>query len=117
MEIWIAKGNKKDLKKAFPFLRTYGIIDIKEIANLLGYETTIGLDDHSAYVINNEVKKRLESFNSSIRFYRVLLIVEEINKKLPKNLLDFSEENDFKYEIVYIKEDDDVEFRLAYKTY
>lgn len=117
MEIWIASGHKKELKKAFPFLRTYGIIDIKEIANMLGYETSVGLDEHSSFILNNEIKKRLASFNSSIRFYRVLFIVEQISKGLAQNLLEFSEECEFKYEVVYIKEDDDTEFKLAYKTY
>ena len=117
MEIWIASGDRKTLKKQYPFLRSYGIVDIKEIANSLGYDSSCSLDEHSSFVLNNEIKRKLESFNSSIRFYRVLYIVEEIRDDLAKNLLDFSEEFNFKYEIVYIKEPDDDEFRLAYKTY
>ena len=54
MEIWIASGNRKELKKSHPFLREYGVIDVKELANSLGYETSLNLDAHSSFILNNE---------------------------------------------------------------
>jgi len=115
MEIWIASGNRKELKKIHPFLRDYGIIDIKEIANLLGYETTVGLDEHTSFVVNNEVVKRLEAFNNSRRFYRVLFLVEEFREDLPQTLLNYSVNNELKYEAVYLRKES--EFFLVCKSY
>ena len=115
MEIWIASGNRKELKKAHPFLREYGVIDIKEIATSLGYETSLNLDDHSSFVLNNEIIKRLEAFNNSRRFYRVLFLVEECRDELAQDLLNYSINSDLKYEAVYIRKES--EFEIVCKSY
>jgi hypothetical protein len=115
MEIWIASGNKKELKKAHPFLREYGIVDVREIANSLGYETAVNLDDHSSFILNNEIEKRLEAFNNSRRFYRVLFLVEECRDDLAQTLLDHSSDSSLKYEAVYILKEG--EFALVCKSY
>lgn len=115
MEIWIAEGTRKELKKVHPFLRDYGVIDVKEIATSLGYESSLDLDDHSSFVLNNEIRKRLEAFNSSRRFYRVLFLVESAREELAQNLLDFSVNLNLKYEAVYIRENS--EFKLVCKSY
>lgn len=115
MELWIAEGNRKELKKEHPFLRDFGVIDIKEIILSLGYETSLGLDDHSSFILNNEVIKRLEAFNNSRRFYRVLFIVEECREELAKDLLNYSNTANLKYELVYIKKGSD--FHLVCKSY
>ena len=77
MELWIANGNRKELKKEYPFLRDFGVIDIKEIAASLGYGSSLNLDDHSSFILNNEISRRLEAFSNSRRFYRVLFLVED----------------------------------------
>ena len=115
MEIWIASGNRKELKKLHPFLREYGVIDIKEIATSLGYESSLGLDDHSSFVLNNEVVKRLEAFNNSRRFYRVLFLVEDCREELAQDLLSYSENSNLKYEAVYLRKEG--EFILICKSY
>jgi hypothetical protein len=115
MEIWIATGNKKELKKAHPFLREYGIVDVKEIANSLGYETAISLDDHSSFILNNEIVKRLEAFNNSRRFYRVLFLVEECRDELAHTLLEHSTISSLKYEAIYILKGE--EFALVCQSY
>lgn len=115
MEIWIASGNRKELKKIHPFLREYGVIDVKEIATSLGYESSLGLDDHSSFVLNNEIVKRLEAFNNSRRFYRVLFLVEDCRDELPADLLSYSINSSLKYEAIYIRKDG--EFHLACKSY
>ena len=115
MEIWIAVGNRKDLKKVHPFLRDYGVIDVREIANSLGYQSSLSLDDHSSFVLNNEIRKRLEALNSSRRFYRVLFLVESAREQLAYDLLNFSVETNLKYEAVYLR--DDKEFKLVCKSY
>src|SRR5574343_325268 len=115
MEIWIASGNRKELKKCHPFLRDYGVIDVKEIANSLGYDSALNLDDHSSFVLNNEIRKRLDAFSNSRRFYRVLFLVENTRKELAFDLLDFSVESNFKYEAVYLREEN--EFKLVCKSY
>jgi hypothetical protein len=115
MEIWISKGNKKELKKTYPFLRDYGILDIEELAHSIGYENTLSLDKHSMFVLNNEIQKRLEAFSSSRRFYRVLFLVEEYREGLAEDLLEYSNENDLKYEAVYVRIGED--FKLICKSY
>jgi hypothetical protein len=115
MEIWIASGNRKELKKLHPFLREYGVIDIKEIANSLGYDSSLNLDDHSSFVLNNEIVKRLEAFNNSRRFYRVLFLVEDCREELAHDLLNYSLDSNFKYEAVYIRKNE--EFNLICKSY
>lgn len=115
MEIWIAVGSRKELKKIHPFLRDYGVIDVKEIANSLGYESSLELDDHSSFVLNNEIRKRLEAFNSSRRFYRVLFLVENVREELAYDLLTFSTDSNLKYEAVYLRTDS--EFKLICKSY
>lgn len=115
MEIWIASGNKKELKKAHPFLREYGVIDAKEIATSLGFPSSVSLDVHSSFILNNEIVKRLEAFNNSRRFYRVLFLVEDCREELAQDLLNFSVESSLKYEAVYIQKDN--EFSLICKSY
>lgn len=115
MEIWIAAGNRKELKKLHPFLREYGVIDVKEIANSLGYETSLDLDEHSSFILNNEIIKRLVAFNNSRRFYRVLFLTEDCRKELADVLLNFSEESNFKYEAIYMKLG--AEFEIVCKSY
>ena len=115
MEIWIAVGSRKELKKQYPFLRDYGVIDVKEIANSLGYESSLNLDDHSSFVLNNEIKKKLEGFNNSRRFYRVLFLVEEEREQLANDLLMFSVESKLKYEAVWVRMN--AEFKLICKSY
>ena len=115
MEIWIAEGNRKELKKAYPFLREYGIIDVQEIANSLGYESSLNLDVHSSFVLNNEIIKRLEAFNNSRRFYRVLFLAEECREELAQDLLNYSMDSELKYEAIYIHRE--AEFVLVCKSY
>lgn len=102
MEIWIAKGNKKELRKEFPFIREFAIIDIREIANSLGYSSSVDLDDHSYFVLSAEIQKRLVAINSSKRFFRVLYLVEKHRDNLPYDLLNFSLENDLNYEKIFL---------------
>lgn len=115
MEIWIASGTRKELKKEHPFLRDFGVIDVREISNSLGYESSLNLDDHSSFVLNNEIIRRLEAFNNSRRFYRVLYLVEDCREELAQDLLSFSENSNFKYEIVYMKIG--TEFSVICKSY
>lgn len=115
MEIWIAAGNKKDLRKQHPFLREFAVIDVKEVANTLGYVTTIGMDSHSSFILNSEVKKRLISLNSSRRFYRVLFLVEEIRDGLAEDVLSFAVGSSLKYEAIYVRRKED--FDLVCKSY
>jgi hypothetical protein len=115
MEIWVAKGHRKELKKAHPFLRDYGILDVEEIAHSLGYDSSAELDEHSSFVLNDEIKKRLEAFSGSRRFYRILFLVREIREGLAEDLLNFSTESQLKYEAIYVRIDDN--FRLICKSY
>jgi hypothetical protein len=115
MEIWIASGNRKELKKSFPFLREYGVIDVKEIATSLGYESSLLLDDHTSFVLNNEIIKRLDAFNSSRRFYRVLFLVEDAREDLAHDLLSYSMSSNLKYEAIYLLRS--TEFSLVCKSY
>jgi hypothetical protein len=115
MEIWISTGNKKDLKKSYPFLREYGVIDVRELALSLGHETASGLDEHSSFILNNEISKRLEAFNNSRRFYRVLFLVEDCREELAHQLLDYSVSSKLKYEAVYLRKEE--EFVLVCQSY
>lgn len=115
MEIWIANGNKKELRKQYQFLREFAVIDVKEISNSLGYESSLNLDKHSTFILNSEIKKRLVSLNSSRRFYRVLYLVEEVRNDLAQDLLEFSTDSTLKYEAIYIRHVD--EFDLVCKSY
>jgi hypothetical protein len=115
MELWIANGNRKELKKEHPFLRDFGVIDIKEIATSLGYETSLNLDDHSSFILNNEVARRLEAFNNSRRFYRVLFLVEDCRDELAHDLLNYSLTSNFKYEVIYMKKES--VFEVVCKSY
>lgn len=117
MEIWISEGTKKDLKKTYPFLRDYGIIDVRELAKTLGFETSIGLDVHSSFILNNEIMKRLAAFNNSRRFYRVLFLVEESKDILAHDLLEYSINSSLKYEAVYVRGATASEFVLVCKSY
>lgn len=117
MEIWISSGNRKELKKAHPFLRDFGVIDVKEIAQGLGYKTSVSLDENSAFILSSEIRKRLEYFSYSRRFYRVLYLVEEFRDGLAEDLLRFSEANSLKYESVFIKQVGEEEFLLGCKNY
>ena len=102
MEIWIAEGSKKDLRKTFPFIRDFAVIDVKEIAATLGYPSSINLDEHRYFVLSAEIQKRLISINSSKRFYRVLYLVEESKDHMPQDLLTFSQESQLTYEKIYV---------------
>jgi hypothetical protein len=113
VEIWIACGTKKELKKEFPFIRDFAVIDIKEIANILGYESSLGLEAHSYFVLSAEVQKRLVSINSSKRFYRVLYLVEEQSEQLPQDLLTFSTEASLSYEKIFVLRKGEFELQLS----
>lgn len=113
MEIWIASGSKKDLRKVFPFIRDFAVIDVKEIAVSLGYPSSLNLDDHRSFVLSAEIQKRLISINSSKRFYRVLYLIEESHSDLPHALLNFSIENDLNYEKIYMLEKKKFELQLS----
>ena len=113
MEIWIAEGSKKELRKAFPFIRDFAVIDIKEIASSLGYPSSVNLDDHRYFVLSAEIQKRLISINSSKRFYRVLYLVEDSKTTLPQDLLRFSQESSLGYEKVYKLEKKNFELQLS----
>ena len=113
MEIWIAKGTKKELRKTFPFIRDFAIIDIKDIANSFGYKTSINMQDHSYYVLSSEIQKRLVSINSSKRFYRILYIVEQLTNEIAQSLLDFSLESGLTYEKVYMQNENEFQLHLS----
>ncbi len=115
MEIWISEGEFKTLRKELPFLRDYGVLDIKDILEYLKYESSFGLNDHSSFILNSEIKKRLIALNSSKRFYRILLLVEDCREELAYSLLRYSIENDLKYEAFYVKTGED--FHLVCKSY
>lgn len=115
MELWIANGNRKELKKEHPFLRDFGVIDVKEIAESLGYETSLSLDDHASFILNNEISRRLEAFSNSRRFYRVLFLTEDCREELANDLLNYSVSANLKYEIVYMKKGSD--FQVICKSY
>ena len=107
MEIWIAKGNKKELKKRYPFLKNYAIIDIIEILKYLEYETSVDINVYESFVLNNEIIRRLVAFNNSKRFVNVLFIVEDCKKEIAENILAFSKAAGLKYDAVYVKLEDE----------
>lgn len=113
MEIWIAKGAKKDLRKSFPFIRDFAVIDVKEVANTLGYETSTTLDDHSYYVLSSEIQKRLVSLNSSKRFFRILYLVEDQCATVAYELLNYSIENNLSYDKIYMLEKHEFELFVS----
>lgn len=117
MEIWIARGIKKELRKTFPFIRDFAVIDVKEIANSLGYESSIDLDDHSYYVLSSEVQKRLVALNTSKRFFRILYLVESHDSAMAYELLNFSIEHDLSYDKIYILEKEDFELFVSAEDY
>ena len=117
MEIWIAKGIKKELRKAFPFIRDFAVIDVKEIANNLGYESSTELDDHSYYVLSSEIQKRLVSLNTSKRFFRILYLVESHNNAMVYELLNFSLEHELSYDKIYILEKEEFELFVSADDY
>lgn len=117
MEIWIAKGSKKELRKAFPYIRDFAVIDVKEIANSLGYETSIDLDEHSYYVLSSEIQKRLVSLNSSKRFFRILYLVEDQHSSMGYELLNFSVEHNLTYDKIYTLEKDSFELFISSDDY
>ena len=108
MEIWIAsvtpENDTKNLKRKFTFLKDFGVIDTIEIAKGLGYTTTKNLNCFANFLISNEVKNQLLVKNKSKRFYRILVVVEELSEDLSEILLNFSEEHKLKYEKVYVLE-------------
>ena len=104
MEIWIANGTKRELKRQFSFVRDFAIVDVKEIAENLGYRSSLDLDEHSSYVLSGEIRKKIISLNTSKRFFRVLYIVEQLGDQLPQQLLNFSIENDLTYDKIYVLE-------------
>jgi hypothetical protein len=117
LEIWIAKGIKKELRKSFPFIRDFAVIDIKEIATNLGYTSSLELDDHSSYVLSSEIQKRLIALSSSKRFFRVLYLVEEQNAALAHALLNFSIQNELTYEKIYILTKKEFELFLSLEDF
>jgi hypothetical protein len=117
VEIWIAKGAKKELRKSFPFIRDFAVIDIREIAGNLGYETSLDLDEHSSFVLSSEIQKRLVALSSSKRFYRVLYLVEEQTSHLAHALLNFSYENELSYEKVFLLTNHEFELFLSLEDF
>ncbi len=117
MEIWIAKGVKKELRKSFPFIRDFAVIDIREIAANLGYTSSLDLDAHSSFVLSSEIQKRLVALSSSKRFYRVLYLVEEQSPQLAHALLNFSYENELTYEKVFLLSKDEFELFLSLEDF
>jgi hypothetical protein len=115
MELWIANGNRKELKKEHPFLRDFGVIDVREISSSLGYESSLQLDDHASFILNNEISRRLEAFSNSRRFYRVLFLTEDCRVELAEDLLNYSISVNLKYEVVYMKRESD--FQVICKSY
>ena len=115
MELWIANGNRKELKKEHPFLRDFGVIDVREISSSLGYESSLQLDDHASFILNNEISRRLEAFSNSRRFYRVLFLTEDCRLELAEDLLNYSISVNLKYEVVYMKRESD--FQVICKSY
>ena len=113
VEIWIASGSKKDLRKVFPFIRDFAVIDVREIATTLGYPSSVDLDDHRSFVLSAEIQKRLISINSSKRFYRVLYLIEETRDELPHSLLNFSQEYKLNYEKIYVLAKKKFELQLS----
>jgi hypothetical protein len=89
------------------------VIDIREVANLLGYESSIGLDQNATFVLSSEIKKRLISLNASRRFFRVLYLVEEYVDFLNYEIINFSVENGLKYDTVYCYNLSTCEFDLV----
>ena len=115
MEIWIATGNKRELRKKYPFLKEYGVIDQRDIAKEIGYKSMSEITKYAAYVLNEEIIKKLVAFNKSKRIYRVLYIVETYRDDLPQDLLNYTGEHGLKYESVFYKPED--VFVMVHKNY
>lgn len=115
MEIWITSDNIKELKKKHSFLRNFGIINVKDMIFSLGYLSSDDMDEHSMFILNSEIEKKLNSFSNSRRFYRILFIVEKCDEDLANNILQYSIDNNLKYEIIYMNIDG--EFEIVCKSY
>jgi hypothetical protein len=117
VEIWIAQGTKKDLRKTFPFIRDFAVIDIKDLAISLGYLSASDLDEHQSFILSSEIQKKLTAISSSKRFYRVLYLVDEIQSDLPQNLLRFSLEAELNYDKIFLLSKKKFDLHLALEDF
>lgn len=112
MEIWITKGDPKVLKKDFPFLKFYLVVNIFDICKKIGYTTSLNQSIYGDYLINSELKKKLSIVSKSKKFYRVLLVLEELRENIAEDILEFSLENNLKFNKIYLLEEGKTEFEL-----
>lgn len=92
MKLYISQEPKRSLKKCFRSFQGYGIIDVSQIKEELGYRTSDMKDTiYSTFVINRAIERKILSCYKSKRFSDALMIVESISEGFVPGLKEYLE--------------------------
>lgn len=104
MNLYITRANREQLKKAFLNMRKNHVIAVAEIIENMGY-TVEGLDPYASFLVNEEIKTQIVSFNRANRAQSIIYSNPDLNEDIIRFLVFFVNESTNIREVIFLTEE------------
>lgn len=92
MNLYITKGNRDKLRKAFLNMRKQHVISVPDIITALGYDSN-KMDAYSGFLVNEEIKNQIRSVSRARRAHSIIYSNPGLNEDIIKFLIFYINEN------------------------
>lgn len=92
MNIYITRGDRDKLKKAFLNMRKQHVISVAEIIAKLGY-TPETLDEYSGFLVNEEIKNQIRSVSRAKRAHAIVYTNPDLSEDIIRFIVFYVNQN------------------------
>lgn len=92
MNIYITRGDREKLKKAFLNMRKQHIICVTDIIKQFGYEPD-SLDEYSSFLVNEEIKNQIRAVSRAKRAHSIIYSNPDLNEDIIRFIIFYVNEN------------------------
>jgi hypothetical protein len=104
MNLYITRGDREKLKKAFLNIRKQHIIAVPEIMQQMGYEEG-GVDEYSSFLINEEIKNQILAASRAKKSHSIIYSNPHLDDSVIRFIVFFVNQNTDIAHVVFLTEE------------
>jgi hypothetical protein len=108
MNLYITKGTRDKLRKAFLNMRKQHVISVPDIIHTLGYRPE-HMDAYSGFLVNEEIKNQIRSVSRARRAHSIIYSNPGLNEEIIKFLIFYVNENTEVNSVYFLTEENEDE--------
>lgn len=108
MNLYITRGSRDKLKRAFLNMRKQHVISVPDIIATLGYSSET-MDEYSSFLVNEEIKNQVRNVSRARRAHSIIYSNPSLNEEIIKFLIFYVNENTEISQVYFLTEEADDE--------